>query len=54
MLPTDEQSHIYIPNEIFGSYAIATNWVAMENLVSYIEHSVEGSILPLHDNEGFE
>lgn len=56
MLPTDEQSHIYIPFDIYGTYKISTNWAALDNLYGYFEEGEipSGQLLPTWDNEGFE
>ena len=56
MLPTDEQSHIYIPFDIYGTYKLSTNWAALDNLYGYFEEGEipAGQLLPVWDNEGFE
>ena len=52
-IPTDPQSHIYVPYTVLGDYKLATNWVSLENLYGYSDSIPESQNLPIMDSTGF-
>ena len=51
-MPTDEQSHVYVPFANLGPYKLSTNWAELPNLYGYAVYP-DAENLPIMDTEGF-